>query len=147
MKVYSLADKLAMARLKNEIVNHFRERSEPRRMALPLLEHMVKHNKPNDAIARYVIDNLAHYLNRNPARYQDQRNQWSQRLKLMIKHDSTFLRLIFEAQMRVAAEDEPPRLKPFCFYHDHDDADEDYPDAEPLSEEEFSDVESDTDSS
>lgn len=141
LQVYALARKFGIARLNNHITNQFREHSEPRVMTIALINYSATFKDPECGLVRYVIDNVARYLNKYPKRYHEQRSAWSGQLKMMLRADAAFLQAIHDAQIRLAAEQVSTKPKPPCFYHDHV-AEDDCPDAEAQSVEESTEDES-----
>ena len=90
LKVYSLVDNFGMARLINDIANQSHKHCEPRRMTTALIKHAETISKPECGLLRYFIDNLASYLNKDPTKYQNQPNEWSCQVRLMLKADQLF---------------------------------------------------------
>lgn len=141
LQVYALAREFGIVKLKDQITNQFREHSEPRLMTIALINDSTTFNDPECGLARYVIDNVARYMNKYPKKYHDQQSTWSRQLKAMFRANAAFLQVVHDAQMRLAAEQIPPRSKPLCYYHDHM-ADEECSNAAAESEDENTDDES-----
>jgi len=141
LQVYDLARDFGMVRLKNHITNQFREHSEPRVMAIALINHSAAFKDPECGLVRYIVDNVARYLNKHPKRYHEQQTAWSRQLKTMLRADAALLQAVHDAQMRPAAEQVSPKHKPLCFYHDHA-AEDECLDAEAQSEDEDTEDES-----